>query len=107
MNDLQYLTLSQAARSLPTRPSTQTVFRWTQKGCRGVRLESFRFGRRIVTTPEALDKFARELAEVWNADRPQSPTGNERKTNRTRTSAQREKDIVTAEQNLRAKGVQI
>ena len=103
----QYLTLGEAAKTLPTRPSTQTLFRWTQKGCRGVKLESLRFGRRIVVTPEALDKFARELAEAWNSDRPQSPTGNERKSKRTRTPQEREKAIQAAEANLRAKGMPV
>lgn len=102
---MQYLTLGEAAKTLPTRPSTQTLFRWCTRGCRGVKLESLRFGRRIVVTPEALDKFARELAEAWNSDRPQSPTGSERAANRTRTSAQREKAILTAEANLAAKGM--
>ena len=101
----RYLTLGEVAKSLPTRPSAQTVFRWATTGCRGIRLESLRFGRRIVVTPEALDKFARELAEVWDKGRPESPTSNERQAKRTRTAQQREKAAQVAEKNLRAKGL--
>ncbi len=58
------LTLSQAARTLPTKPSPSTLWRWCRRGCKGVRLDYARVGRRIVTTPEALDCFARALAEL-------------------------------------------
>ena len=104
---MQYLTCSEVAKTLPTRPSAQTVFRWMTKGCRGIKLESFRLGRRIVTTPESLDKFARELAEVWRENRPQAPTVNERKSTRPRTAAQREKAVQAAEASLRAKGLSV
>jgi hypothetical protein len=107
MSNSQYLTLSQAAQSLPHRPSTQTVFRWATKGCRGVKLESGRMGRRILVTPAALEKFARELAEVWEEGRPQAPADNDRKVKQTRTAAQREKAIHAAEANLRAKGLMV
>ena len=107
MDNTQYMTLSQAAQSLPHRPSTQTIFRWATRGCRGVKLESLRFGRRIVVTSDDLEKFARELAEVWEDGRPESPTGNERKVQQTRTAQQLAKAVQAAEENLRAKGLTV
>lgn len=109
MNENQFLTLAQAAKRIPTSNgkgvSTQTMFRWVSQGCRGVRLESVRFGRRICVTPQALQDFAEKLATVWEQGRPQSPASNDCKHTRPRTAAQRERAVKAAEANLRKKGV--
>ncbi len=69
--DETVLTLSQAARRLPklgkNHVSPTTVWRWCRKGIRGVHLEYACVGRRIVTSREAMTRFAGALAE---ADRP-------------------------------------
>jgi len=57
------LTLSQAARSLPRLRGEKpvhsgTVARWIQRGVRGVRLEAVKIGRTLVTSREALQRFA-------------------------------------------------
>jgi hypothetical protein len=39
-----------------------TIFRWAQHGVRGVRLESVRFGGRLVTSVEALSRFVEALS---------------------------------------------
>lgn len=94
------ITLTQAARSLPTRPHSSTVWRWCRQGVRGVRLEYARLGRRIVTTKSAIDKFSRALADVdrqHDAEHTPAPSA----TPRHRTPAQRERDIEAAEGVLR------
>lgn len=104
----EYLTLSQAAKRIPTtsgkNPSVMTIWRWITKGVNGVRLEHRRFGRRIAITPEALDAFSKELAATWE-------TPNERKARtattrkpKPRTAAQRERAIQAAEARLKARG---
>lgn len=51
------LTLKDAAKLLPGNPHYATLFRWAQKGCRGVRLESALIGGIRYTSREALDRF--------------------------------------------------
>lgn len=53
----EFITLSQASRLCPTRPSTSTVWRWVLNGVGGRRLESWKVGGRRVTTKEALLRF--------------------------------------------------
>lgn len=49
------LTLSQLARAQSV--NTATVWRWTIKGVRGVKLESLAVGGRRVTSVEAFERF--------------------------------------------------
>ena len=60
------LSLSDAARALPKvdgkQPHISSLWRWTKHGVRGVRLEHARIGNRIVTSAEALNRFANNLA---------------------------------------------
>ena len=58
------LTLVQAAKLAPGRPHASTVWRWCREGINGVRLEYVRFGRRIFTSAEALERFASALASA-------------------------------------------
>ena len=62
------LSLSEAASVLPKvngrRPHVSTLWRWVRRGCRGVFLEHLRFGHRVVTSREALSRFAQRLADV-------------------------------------------
>lgn len=62
------LTLPEAALTLPRvggkgTPHPSTLWRWCRLGLGGVKLEYLRLGRRIVTSREALDRFAKALAE--------------------------------------------
>ncbi len=52
-----YLTLSQAANSLPGRPHLSTLHRWRLRGVRGVRLRTCLIGGRRFTTSGWLDEF--------------------------------------------------
>lgn len=51
------LSLPQAAKELPGRPDASTLWRWSQRGVRGVRLETFKIGSRLFTTRQALTRF--------------------------------------------------
>lgn len=62
------LSLTEAARHLPTgRNGKQvhraTVFRWAQRGVRGVRLETIQIGGTKCTSFEALQRFCERLAD--------------------------------------------
>ncbi len=65
----EHLTLSQAARLAPGRPSANCVWRWCREGVKSksgerVRLKHMRFGGRIYTTRAWLEAFGLALAEA-------------------------------------------
>lgn len=96
--------LSEAAKLIPTRPHISTLWRWCRKGVNGVRLEYTRAGRRILTTPDALEAFCRALADAdRERDAVRTPTPSA--TPRHRTSKQRERDIERAEATLAKAGI--
>ncbi len=55
------LSIADACKEIPGRPSTATVWRWTKRGIYGVRLESFRSGHAIMTSRQAINRFLVEL----------------------------------------------
>jgi hypothetical protein len=61
------ITLAEAAR-LPIvqydgrGPNASTLWRWKNKGVKGVRLECWNVGGRVVTTPRAVEQFVRALS---------------------------------------------
>jgi len=64
----QVLSLRQATDSLPRlrqgrRVHISTVYRWISRGVGGVRLEAVKLGRTLVTSREALQRFADRLTE--------------------------------------------
>jgi hypothetical protein len=69
--DEQKMTLTQAAAWLPRRRGRRThvstLYRWTQTGCRGVRLEYVQIGATRCTSLEALQRFFDRLTR--DADR--------------------------------------
>ena len=63
------LTLVQAAKQIPGRPHASTLWRHINKGfvaADGSRiyLEHLRYGRRIFTSREAIERFAKRIAEA-------------------------------------------
>lgn len=59
-------TFAEAAKRLPKRRQGRpvhvaTIHRWAKAGVRGVRLESLRLGGGLVTSAEALQRFAERL----------------------------------------------
>ena len=61
MIDLQSETLvpvSEIPSHVPGRPHLATCWRWIQRGCRGVKLETLLIGGKRFTSLEALQQFA-------------------------------------------------
>lgn len=63
----KYLTLAQAAKLAPGRPSSCAVWRWARRGVksrsgRRVRLKHIRVGRRLFTTLVDLEHFFADVA---------------------------------------------
>ena len=83
------LTLKQAAAQLPhrrrgSRPHVATLYRWAQRGLRGVRLETIQVGGTLCTSVEALQRFFEALGQ---SRQPIQPT----------TRAARQREIAAAE----------
>ena len=52
-----YCTLREAPQHIPGRPHFSTVWRWTERGFNGVRLETYRIAGRRLTSLEAIHRF--------------------------------------------------
>ena len=105
--DENLLTMSAAAKRIPSingrRPHRNSVYRWATTGVDGVVLESVVIGRRLCTTEEALDRFAKALAEKRRERRPmQKPVPAPRGS---RTPAQRRAAKAAAKKTLAELGV--
>jgi hypothetical protein len=59
-------TIRDVCKEIPTRPCFATVWRWTQRGVRGHKLETYRIGSQLVTSLEALHRF---LEAIQGGDR--------------------------------------
>lgn len=62
-------TLTEATHHLPRRrkgkrPAVSTLFRWAQKGVRGIRLETLQVGGTKCTSIEALQRFFEALTYI-------------------------------------------
>lgn len=62
--DKEYLTLGQAAKLCPGRPSVSSLHRWATHGIRGNKLGSVRVGSKIFTTPEWVAEFLARCNET-------------------------------------------
>jgi len=78
----QVLSLKDAAKAMPLidgkRPHVSTIWRWCRRGLNGVQLDYSRLGCRIVTSREAIARFAIALAV---ADTQLTSTRGPRKMN--------------------------
>lgn len=104
-----YLTLAQAAKLAPTRPSANAVWRWCRKGVLSrsgerVRLGHVRVGGRVFTTEADMQRFFSELAEA-DAEHFNANDGTNRAKEVRRTSSQRDRAVAKAEDDLRKAGV--
>ena len=66
----ELLTLAEASHVIPTRPDVRTIWRWLERGCRGVRLDSIRIGGRRYTSREAIERFLGTLNDERQEDPP-------------------------------------
>lgn len=65
----EHLTLSEAAKIAPGRPSTNCLWRWCRRGVLArsgerVHLQHVRIGGKIFITPQWLEEFGHRLAEA-------------------------------------------
>lgn len=110
--DLQFLSLPEAAKLLPTqngkRISTATLWRWCVKGTNGVKLRHSRFGKRIAVTLPDLIEFGAAVAEAHTTDQATStaPTRTRHKSSQVpRTEDQRKAAAAAAMSELRTAGL--
>jgi len=102
----ELLSLVQAAAQCPAvdgkKPHASSIWRWMTKGCRGVRLEHVRVGRRVVTTREALEVFFRETAQKYQAPEVVERTAS---VPVRRTDARRRSALDAASKTLARHGI--
>jgi hypothetical protein len=94
------ITLGEAAAMLPARRGgrkvhVSTLFRWAQKGCRGVRLEVVRIGSALHTSREAMARFCHRLTEAHPIPAPAEVA----------TPASRREAHANAEKEAKALGI--
>ena len=99
MNE-NYLSISEAARKSPGKPSPSAVWRWARTGIKArngtrVRLSHVRAGGRVLIPETALDEYFDARPD---ASRPVGATP-------PRSESRREKDIARAERDLQKAGV--
>ena len=90
----QTVTLTEASRIFPGRPHSSTLWRWHQRGCRGIRLETAVIGGRRYTSREAIERFIGRTTEARNG----APVN-------FKPSRQRQAEIAKAEAELEAAGI--
>lgn len=90
----QMLTITSAARELPGKPHVSTVWRWINRGVRGVTLDTILVGGIRYTSREALQRFCECITAA--ADGKPAPV---------RTSRQRQAAIDRAERELTEAGI--
>ena len=108
-----FLTLSEATRLLPNRPHVGAIWRMARRGVVGrngkrVFLEHSRFGRKLYTTREALERFRVELGAADREHFDQVRNHVAKLTNvRTRkpSRTKRETEIRNAEKRLLKAGI--
>jgi hypothetical protein len=104
-NEETLISLQEAAKILPRRRAgrpvhVSCVYRWTQIGVKGIRLESVQVGGCRCTSHAALNRFFERLTAQSEAGRSIAPSPQP-----TRLSAARRKQIGAAERKLAAAGI--
>lgn len=111
MHEIDYITLTDAAKLAPGRPSTNCIWRWCRRGVRArgghrVRLQHVRMGGRIYTRAAWIDAFGQALAaadaEYFSIDA--GVAASRARMTRPANPRVREADIRRAESALKAAG---
>lgn len=112
MEENGYITLTQAAKMAPGRPSINCLWRWARKGVlarsgQRVRLQHLRIGGKIFTTEEWVRHFGQALAEAdasyFKMD--DNVSAASRTSPGTRTPKQRQAAVQRAESELKDMGI--
>jgi hypothetical protein len=80
------------------RINISTIWRWSMRGVRGVKLETVRIGGGTYASREAIQRFVERLSQPQGAGEASPPAG-------PRTAAQRRRDDARAGKELDAHGV--
>jgi Protein of unknown function (DUF1580) len=64
----ELLSLAEAAKRLSNHPHISTVWRWSLRGVRGVRLQTIAVGGRRYTTATYLEEFVAHLSGRHSSD---------------------------------------
>jgi hypothetical protein len=88
------ISLTDAAKMLPGRPNLSTIWRWRNRGVRGVKLETVMCGGRRMTSLESLARFFQRVTAAADGE-----------TVRTETPRQRARAIERAEHRAKQLGV--
>ena len=86
------ISMTELARQLDV--TIPTVWRWRQRGVRGIRLETFMLGGRRFTTAEAHRRIVDRTTAAANGETPKA-----------RSNRQRERAIAAAERLLDEAGI--
>lgn len=90
----ELLTLAQACRLLPKRPSPTTLWRWRTIGVRGVKLECLRVSGRWVTTARCMTEFIRRQADAHSRLDPDTVAGTYNGRNARTTAELRQAGLL-------------
>ena len=107
----ELITLSAAARLLPSHPHASSLWRWCRRGIRVrgtgevIRLEHRRYGSKVFTSAAALEQFGTALAAADAEHFAAGSADTPKPTTRNRTDKQRRKDIDAAGRRCEALGV--
>lgn len=93
--DGDHYSLAQVCEHIPGRPNISTVFRWVQKGVKGVRLRALRVGARIFISRDAIGEFLDAL-NAGTSQLPPVPAATREREKQSR--------IAAAERELTASG---
>lgn len=88
------ISATQATREVPGRPHVSTVWRWINRGVRGVKLETVMVGGRRFTSREAIARFNERITAAATGE----PLP-------VRTTKQRSRDIEQARRELAEAGI--
>ncbi len=104
------ITLSQARRFLPRRSNGKpvapsTLYRWSLKGVRGVRLETLKVGGMLCTSREALQRFCDRITDQDGSDIHPMPHRPSSVSQDTKDIRRRLEVIEKAEAELEAAGI--
>lgn len=86
--------IGDAPKHIPGRPHAATIWRWHQRGVRGVKLETYVCGGKRFTTIEAIRRFIRRTTEAKDGAPVEAAP-----------SRQRKKQIEAAEAELDRAGI--
>lgn len=107
-----YLSIANAARLLPGKPSPSAVWRWVRSGVNGVKLPAIKVGSRFFINEADLAGFIqhvtemdRERFEAARAARQAEQAAGKAARPRPASEKRRQREINEAMENLRKAGV--